>query len=99
MQGQYGYGRGNQGGRGGRGNRGGSGGGRQRRPSFASQICAQNGQGQLNPHQGYQGGMFVPPNPFGGMGPFTTTAQAPPAYNAPSLIKVLQLECVLLMRF
>jgi hypothetical protein len=87
MQGQYAYSRGNQGGRGGHGNQGGSRDERQRYPSFASQICTQNGQGQLSPHQGYQGGRFAPPNPFGGMGPFATTAQAPPATNAPSPIK------------
>jgi hypothetical protein len=39
------------------------------------------------PYQGYQGGMFAPPNPFGGMGPFAHTAQVPPATNVPSLIK------------
>jgi hypothetical protein len=31
----------------------------------------------MMPNQGHQGGMFAPPNPFGGMGPFATNAQAP----------------------
>ncbi len=85
QQGQY---QGRHGGQGGRGRGcGGSQAGHQRCPSFAKQICAQNGQGQMLPYQGYQGGMFAPPNPFGGMGPFVHTAQVPPAPNVPSLIK------------
>ncbi len=47
----------------------------------------QQGQGQMMPNQGQQEGMFVPPNPFGGMGPFVTNAQAPAGTHAPSLIK------------
>jgi hypothetical protein len=85
QQGQFQGGHGGQGGRG-RGH-GGSQGGRQRRPSFTTIVCNQQGQGQLAPYQGYQGGMFAPFNPFGGMGPFLPAAKATTSTNAPSPIK------------
>ncbi len=85
QQGQY---QGRRGGQSGQGReRSGSHGGHQRCPSFAAQIHAQNGQNQMVPCQGYQGGMFAPPNPFGGMGLFVHMAQVPPAPNVPSPIK------------
>jgi hypothetical protein len=85
QQGQFQGGGGRQGGRG--WGRGGSQGGRQHCPSFATMICNQQGQGQLAPYQGYQGGMFAPPNPFGGMGPFLPAAKATTSTNTPSPIK------------
>jgi hypothetical protein len=39
------------------------------------------------PNQGQQGGIFAPPNLFGGMGPFATTAQAPAGTHTLSPIK------------
>jgi hypothetical protein len=50
-------------------------------------IHNQQGQGQLVPYQGYQGGMFAPPNPFGGMGLFLPAAKATISTNALSPIK------------
>jgi hypothetical protein len=85
QQGQFQSGRGRRGGRG-RG-RGGSQGGRQRCPSFSTIICNQQGQGRMAPYQGYQGGMFAPPNPFGGMGLFLLAAKATTNTNSPSPIK------------
>ncbi len=87
QQGQFQGGYGGQGGRG-RG-RGGSRGGRQHRPSFATMIRNQQGQGQLAPYQGYQGGMFAPPNPFGGTGLFLPAAKAMTSTNAPTLSSIL----------
>ncbi len=85
QQGQY---QGRHGSQGGWGlGRGGSRGGCQHRPSFVAQICAQNGQSQMVPYQGYQGGMFAPPNPFGDMSPFVPMAQVPLETNVPSPIK------------
>jgi hypothetical protein len=63
--------------------RGGSRGARQHRPSFGTMICSQAGMG---PPQGQQG-MFAPPNPFGGIGPFVSLVPAQGTTNAPSPVK------------
>jgi hypothetical protein len=92
---QAGYGRGHQGFQGGHGAQGGCrrgrGGsrGRQRCPSFVTMIQNQAG---LGPYQGQQGpigqqGMFAPPNPFGGIGPFAPLIPTQGTTNAPSPIK------------
>jgi hypothetical protein len=91
----YGFGRRQQGqfqgGHGGQGVQGrgcgGSHGGHQYCPSFAAQICAQNGQGQMVQYQGHNGGIFAPPNPYSGIGPFTPAPQAQPTNNASSPVK------------
>jgi hypothetical protein len=82
---QFQGGHGSQGGQGcGCGN---SRGGCQHRHSFAAQIRAQNGQGQMVQYQGHNRGIFSPPNPYGGIGPFAPTPQAQPANNTPSPVK------------
>ncbi len=77
---------------GGQGGRGcgcsGSCGGHQHCPLFVAQICAQDSQGQMVQYQGHNGGIFAPPNPYGGISPFAPTPQAQPANNAPSPVKL-----------